>query len=95
MGRLGKLWLSSILLAGVLVSPGLVWGQRLPPTKLEFGTGSQQTNKPAIQQQGQPSQTLKQQQGSRTLKKKPAKDAPKSQGPAKPMRGAPAGASRQ
>lgn len=95
MGRLGKLWLSSILLAGLLVSPGLVWGQRLPPTKLEFGSGSQQANKPALQQQGQQSQVPKQQRGAKTIKKKSAKDAPKSQGPAKPMRGAPAGASRQ
>ena len=95
MGRLGKLWLAAILLAGCLVPPGFAWGQRLPPTKLEFGSGSQQSNKPALQQQGQPSQVPKQQRGAKTIKKKPAKDAPKSQGPAKPMRGAPAGASRQ
>jgi len=84
-----------MLVTGLLVSPGLSWGQKLPPTKLEFSTGSQQTQKPALQQQGQQSQAPKPQQRSKVTGKKPAKDAPKSQGPAKPMRGAPAGASRQ
>ncbi|MHB8068365.1 MAG: hypothetical protein ACYDIC_10750 [Desulfobaccales bacterium] len=94
MGRLGKLWLASIFLAALLVSTGPSWGQKLPPTKLEFGSGSQQSNKPSVQQQSQQNQV--QQQSPRKIKKKQSKDsAPKSQGPAKPMRGAPAGASRQ
>ena len=94
MGRPGKLRLAALLLVGLLVSPELLWAQKLPPTKLEFSTGSQKANQPAIQPQGQQTQMHRQQRAPKRIKRK-SKDYPKSQGPAKPMRGAPVGASRQ
>ena len=95
MGRSGKLWLAALLLVGLLVAPGLLWAQKLPPTKLEFSTGSQKANQPAVQQQVQQNQVQRQQRAPKKIKSKANKDYPKRQGPAKPMRGAPVGASRQ
>ncbi len=95
MGRLGRLWLTSILLVGLLVAPGLVWGQKMPLPTVELGRGSQKANQPAVQPQVQQNQVQRQQRAPKKIKSKASKDYPKRQGPAKPMRGAPVGASRQ